>query len=83
MGGKTPGFTSLPAYVVIGFELTILLGAIMTIVGMLVMCKIPNPGQRILDNRLTDDKFGIFVPNVGSDSEQAQFLKTSVLTKST
>ena len=47
----------------------------MTIVGMLVMCKIPNPGQRILDNRLTDDKFGIFVPNVGSDSEQAQFLK--------
>lgn len=76
VGGKTPGFASLPAYVVIGFELTILLGAIMTIIGMLVMCKIPNPGQRILDTRLTDDKFGVFVPNVGADSEQAKFLKS-------
>ena len=75
VGGKTPGVPSLPAYVVIGFELTILLGGIATIIGMLVMCKLPNPTQRILDERFTDDRFGIFVPNATLDGEQAKILK--------
>lgn len=74
-GGKTPGIYSLPAFIVIGFEMTILFGGIGTIVGMLVMCKIPNPKTTILDNRLTDDRFGIFVPNVGPNSSQAKLLK--------
>lgn len=75
VGGKTPGVPSLPAYVIIGFELTILLGGIATIIGMLVMCKIPNPTQRVLDKRFTDDRFGIFVPNALADGEQAKILK--------
>lgn len=75
VGGKSPGHYSLPAYVVIGFECTILLGVICTIAGMLIMGRIPNPKRRVLDNRLTDDRFGIFVPNVGLDSTQAQLLK--------
>lgn len=75
VGGKTPGMASLPAFVVIGFELTILFGGIMTIIGMLVMCKIPNPKQRILDVRFTDDRFGIFVPNATLDGEQARLLR--------
>lgn len=75
VGGKTPGVYSLPAYVVIGFECTILLGVIFTIAGMLIMGRIPNPKRRVLDNRLTDDRFAIFVPNVGLDSTQAQLLK--------
>lgn len=75
VGGKTPGMYSLPAYVVIGFECTILLGVIFTIAGMLIMGRIPNPKRRVLDNRLTDDRFAIFVPNVGLDSAQAQLLK--------
>ena len=75
VGGKMPGAFSLPAYVVIGFECTILLGVICTIVGMLVMGRIPNPTRRVLDHRLTDDRFGIFVPRVGLDSAQAQLLK--------
>jgi hypothetical protein len=75
VGGKTAGIYSLPAYVVIGFELAILLGAICTIAGMLVCCKIPNPKTQILDTRFTDDRFGIFVPNVGTDSEQAKMLR--------
>ncbi|MGE0173723.1 MAG: DUF3341 domain-containing protein [Oligoflexales bacterium] len=75
VGGKTPGVYSLPAYVVIGFELTILFGGIATIIGMLVTCKIPNPNQRVLDTRLTDDRFGIFVPNVAESSEQARLLR--------
>ncbi len=75
VGGKTAGVPSLPAYVVIGFELTILLGGIATIIGMLVMGRLPNPTQRILDTRFTDDRFGIFVPNASLDGEQAKLLK--------
>ncbi len=75
VGGKLAGIYSLPAYVVIGFECTILLGAIATILGMLVHCRIPNIRTTVLDPRLSDDKFGIFVPGVSRDSEQARFLK--------
>lgn len=75
VGGKTAGIPSLPAYVVIGFECTILLGAIMTIVGMLWMGRIPNPKRRVYDPRTTDDRFAIYVPGVGLDSPQAQLLR--------
>lgn len=75
VGGKSPGVFSLPAYVILGFELTILLGAIMTIAGMLIMGRIPNPKKDIHDVRFTDDHFGIFVPNADESSEQAEILR--------
>ena len=75
VGGKTAGIYSLPAYVVIGFEMTILLGAIFTIIGMLVMCKVPNIKATVLDTRLSDDYFGIFVPGASVDGEEASHLK--------
>jgi hypothetical protein len=75
VGGKTPGVPSLPAYVVIGFECTILFGAIATIAGMLIMGRIPNPRRRVLDPRLTDDRFGIFIPGAKLEGPQAQLLR--------
>jgi hypothetical protein len=75
VGGKQAGIYSLPAYVVIGFEFTILFGALATILGMLIMCRIPNPKINILDTRLTDDRFGIYVPDAGLDSPQAKLMK--------
>jgi hypothetical protein len=75
VGGKLAGLYSLPAYVVIGFELTILFGGLMTILGMLVMGRMPNLNQRILDPRFTDDRFGIFVPNASLSGEQAKILQ--------
>jgi hypothetical protein len=75
VGGKTPGIYSLPAYVVIGFEFTILFGAIATVAGILVMCRLPNPKVTILDARLTDDMFGIWVPDAAVDGPQAKLLK--------
>ena len=75
VGGKTAGFPSIIAYVVIGFELTILLGGLATIIGMLVMGRIPNPKQRILDPRFTDDRFGVFVPHADLNSEAARILR--------
>ena len=75
VGGKSPGIYSLPAYVVLGFEFTILFGAIATVLGILVMCRLPNPKVKVLDERLTDDMFGVFVPNASADGPEAKFLK--------
>lgn len=75
VGGKTPGIASFPAYVIIMFELTILLGAIATIIGILWEGRVPNPNARILDKRITDDKFAIYIPGAKVDGPQAQFLR--------
>lgn len=75
VGGKSAGFYSLPAYVVVGFECTILLGAIATIIGMLVMGRIPDPKKPVLDTRTTNDRFAIFVPEASPDGPQAELLK--------
>jgi len=75
VGGKTPGIYSLPAYVVLGFECTILFGAIATILGILIMGRMPNPNRRVLDVRTMDDKFAIFLPGGQMDSAQAQYLR--------
>ena len=54
----------------------ILFGAIATILGMLVMGRLPNPKNRVFDSRLSDDHFAIFIPNMDRDSEVAQVFKT-------
>jgi hypothetical protein len=61
--------------VVIGFELTILFGALATIAGILIMGRLPNPKLRILDTRTTDDKFAIYVPGATLDGPQAMLLR--------
>jgi hypothetical protein len=57
-GGKP--IVSLPPFVVIGFETTILLGALATVAGMLQNAKLPRvvraPGY---DSRFSSDRFGI------------------------
>jgi len=75
VGGKTPALYSLPAYVVIGFEMTILFGGLGTILGMLLFCKLPNPKNDVLDVRLTDDKFGVFLPGKSPESAPVAILK--------
>jgi hypothetical protein len=60
VGGKP--IASIPPYVVIMFELTILLGALSTVVGMVVMPLLRNARGRPTDPRFTDDRIGIFVP---------------------
>ena len=46
------------------------------IAGMLIFCKIPNPKDTVLDVRLTDHKFGIFIPGASVDGEEARLLKS-------
>ena len=59
VGGK-PIDSAIP-YVVIAFELTILLGALATLTG-LVFHSLRNSTPAAYDGRFTDDKIGIFVP---------------------
>jgi hypothetical protein len=57
-GGKP--IVSLPAFVVIGFECTILIGALSTVAGMFLNARLPKLRQAAgYDPRFSDDKFGI------------------------
>src|SRR5436309_11397614 len=66
VGGKPVG--SIPPYVVIMFEMTILFGALSTILGILFnsLFAARRLGTILYDPRFTNDRFGIFVP-AGSD----------------
>jgi len=62
VGGKPIG--SVPPYVVIMFEMTILFGALSTLLGIAfnAMFAARRLGTIAYDERFTNDKFGIFVP---------------------
>ena len=62
VGGKTIG--SIPPYVVIMFEMTVLFGALTTLLGIAfnVLLATRHQGTIAYDPRFTNDKFGIFIP---------------------
>ncbi len=66
VGGKPVG--SIPPYVIIMFEMTILFGALSTILGILFNAAFAarRSGTIQYDERFTNDRFGIFVP-AGAD----------------
>jgi len=60
VGGKPA--VAIPAFVVIGFELTVLVGSLSTLLGVfLLSVGLRNKGV-IYDERYTDDRIGVFVP---------------------
>jgi hypothetical protein len=60
VGGKT--IASIPPYVVIGFELTILLGALSTVAAVALFSVLMGKRGIPYDPRFSDDQIGIFVP---------------------
>ncbi len=53
---------SIPPYVVIAFELTILFGGIATLIGMIVLGRLPRfTPSPTYDPRFTSDRFGVAV----------------------
>ena len=60
VGGKT--IASIPPYVVIAFELTILLGALSTVAAMILFSVLMDKKGVAYDPRFSDDLIGIFVP---------------------
>lgn len=60
IGGKP--FWSLPAFVPIMFELTILFGALSSVAALIFVCGLPKVDPPVIDPALTSHKFAIFVP---------------------
>ena len=74
LGGKPVG--SVPPYVVIMFEMTILFGALSTILGILFNAAFAarRLGTVQYDERFTNDRFGIFVPTVSDKASPVEKL---------
>ena len=66
VGGKTIG--SIPPYVVIAFELTILLGALSTVAAVALFSLLMGRRGAPYDPRFSDDQIGIFVPATGDQA---------------
>jgi hypothetical protein len=64
VGGKE--LTSLPPFVVIGYESMILLAAIANLLGFLALSRLPQLRSRApYDPRFTEDRIGVWVPCAG------------------
>ncbi len=76
VGGKP--FSSIPPYTVIAFELTILFGGLMTLLGLLVVAKLPSraSGRRAnaYSARFSAEEFGLVV-----DCKERDVLELSAL----
>jgi len=60
IGGKP--FFSLPAFIPILFELTVLFAALSSVVALFVAAKMPRIDPPVIDKDLTSHKFAIFIP---------------------
>lgn len=60
VGGKP--IAAIPPYVVIGFELTILVGALSTVAGIIILSMMKSLKGRPYSPRFSDDQIGVFVP---------------------
>jgi len=76
VGGKPIG--SIPPYVVIAFELTILLGALSTVAAVALFSILMGKRGVAYDPRFSDDQIGIFVPASGDQAGNVeQMLRTA------
>ncbi len=66
VGGKPIG--SIPPYVVIAFELTILLGALSTVAAVALFAVLMGKRGIAYDPQFSDDQIGIFVPAAGEQT---------------
>ncbi len=60
VGGKP--IATVPPYVVIMFELTVLAGSLATVAGLIIMAAVQRRKGALYDPRFTDDRIGIFIP---------------------
>jgi len=73
VGGKP--MISIPAFIPVTFECGVLLGGTMTLAALLFACRLPNLKAPILDRNLTNDRFGLYVPEYGPDWNEARVVK--------
>jgi hypothetical protein len=66
---------SLPAFVPIMFELTILFGALSSVGALILLCGLPKVDPPVIDPDLTSHKFALFVPETDTGFNAAQVEK--------
>ncbi len=71
VGGKP--MISWPAFIPVTFELTILFAGLATAAALFIACGLPNIGAKILDPRLTNDKFALFISAEDEQYKQEEF----------
>jgi len=70
VGGKP--IATVPPYVVFMFELMVLLGALATVAGVIVLSTRRSTRGLAYDPRFSDDRIGIFVPGGGDDAKNVE-----------
>jgi Alternative complex III, ActD subunit len=71
VGGKP--IISIPAYIIIMFELTVLFGALSTIIGLFVISKLPNIKPAIIyDPEFTAGRYGVYVETTAERLDEAR-----------
>ena len=63
---------SLPAFVPIIFELSVLFGGIATFFGMLAFNRLPNLKKRAFDPSITNNRFAIMIDNPNAEIEDEE-----------
>ena len=70
-GGKP--IVSIPAYVVIAFELTVLFGAFATLIGVFVLSRLPHTKPIVVyDPEFVSGRFGVYVQAAGAKLDEAR-----------
>jgi hypothetical protein len=72
VGGKR--IATFPPYVVFMFELMVLLGALSTVIGLVILCLTRPTTGLAYDPTFSDDRIGIFVPCGSSEAPQVERL---------
>ncbi|MBC7397561.1 MAG: DUF3341 domain-containing protein [Bdellovibrionales bacterium] len=73
IGGKP--FNSLPAFVPIIFEMSVLFGGIATFLGMLFFNRLPNFSKRAFDPSLTNNRFAIIIESPKETHDEDEVAK--------
>jgi hypothetical protein len=73
-GGKP--IAAIPAFVAIGFELTVLVGSLVTVAGLIILSMMKSPKGRPYDPRFSDDRIGVFVPCRAEQAPGVEMLLT-------
>lgn len=77
IGGKP--FNSIPAFVPIMFEMSVLFGGIATFLAMIFFNRLPNLSKRSFDPSITDNRFAIVIesPKVDEHDDEAPVVQFS------
>ena len=71
VGGKP--IVSIPAYVIIAFEMTVLFGALATIIGLFILSKLPDLKPSVVyDPEFSNGRYGVYVEVPGERADEAR-----------